>query len=241
MEQLPNSNQISNSERLKHYLRELDKQQLAPNTINNFLTAYDAFNIFKGGKMDRITRVNRKTADPQLPFPRTKMFEQLKVSCSKVRALMHLMSYEGLKTSECEGLNLGDLIFNEESTSIRLTNRMRVRTIVLSSETEAAIFDWLEERLEIPADNPALFLNRYGKRLAQGGIDFLIHSYGHKNYLDISARKLRQSYFDSPLSNTRAAETNQTFIATPTQFCPPASDKPETCSIKVNPPTQNWM
>ncbi len=183
--------ELSEAECLSLYLNHLRKLQLVSRSISSFLTAYDAYSMFVRGTVSRITRPTRQGINNKSAVPLDPLFDHLNEKGSaKVKAIVHLITFEGLSASECVSLDLNDIVFHEGSVSILLGTK-RKSSVVLTRRSEMAVLSWLDERLQMHSADPALFISKHGRRISSGGIDFLIRACGHKVFMDISAKTLR--------------------------------------------------
>ena len=113
-------------------------------------------------------------------------------------AMMQLMLGTGIRVSECVGLNLSDLDFNNNGIRIHRKGGKNV-TIYFSDEVESGLRAYLEERkLKIPASGheEALFLSMQNKRISVRSVEKMVKKYAsHVTPLKhITPHKLRSSY-----------------------------------------------
>lgn len=188
---------------LERYLEHLRERNLNQNSVDGFLIAFDSYCVYKSGFVCRQT--GRKAALDQNAVSLPILLEQLnRRGPTKLRAIVNLMVYEGLKIGECAALDLENIFFENSKVSLWIGSTGRPKMIVLGNHSENSIVSWLEERSSIAAPNePALFVNRQGKRISTSGIDFLIRNEGHKLYLQLSPKDLRSSgqFFSSSNQN----------------------------------------
>ncbi len=119
---------------------------------------------------------------------------------TKVRdlAIMTLLLGTGIRVSECVGLNLNDLDFNNGSMRIHRKGGKEV-ILYFGSEVEFALKDYLEEREHIIPEKgheEALFLSMQRKRLAVRSVENLVKKYARvvTPLKKITPHKLRSTY-----------------------------------------------
>lgn len=113
-------------------------------------------------------------------------------------AMMQLMLGTGIRVSECVGLNLSDLDFNNNGIRIHRKGGKKV-TIYFSDEVESGLRAYLEERkLKIPAPGheEALFLSMQNKRISVRSVEKMVKKYASRvtPLKHITPHKLRSSY-----------------------------------------------
>ena len=113
-------------------------------------------------------------------------------------AMMQLMLGTGIRVSECVGLNLSDLDFNNNGIRIHRKGGKNV-TIYFSDEVESGLRAYLEERkLKIPASGheEALFLSIQNKRISVRSVEKMVKKYAGRvtPLKHITPHKLRSSY-----------------------------------------------
>ncbi len=169
-------------------------------TINTTLSTLDHFFIYIGLGEPRVERAIVARGKPVVLTAReeTRLLEALAESQSlRDRALVLLLLRAGLKVAECAALNVGDVILTAEQHTITICREKhcRKRTIVLDSETRAAIKSWIKRRnaLFADTDEQALLLNRQGMRITTAGIDFILRKLGQTAGLAVSAEVLRHT------------------------------------------------
>lgn len=113
-------------------------------------------------------------------------------------AMMQLMLGTGIRVSECVGLNLSDLDFNNNGIRIHRKGGKNV-TIYFSDEVESGLRAYLEERkLKIPAlgHEEALFLSMQNKRISVRSVEKMVKKYASRvtPLKHITPHKLRSSY-----------------------------------------------
>lgn len=110
-------------------------------------------------------------------------------------AMMELMYSSGLRLSELQGLDLGDIdLAGGEARLLGKGNKERI--VPVGSKAIAAVQQWLAVRHQfLPKDN-ALFLNQRGGRLSHRSIQLIMQKWGKKQGLEshLHPHKLRHSF-----------------------------------------------
>jgi len=119
---------------------------------------------------------------------------------TKVRdvALLTLLLGTGIRVSECVGLDINDINFDEGGFKIRRKGGYET-VIYFGEEVESALLDYLEERKHIiPAQGHenALFLSLQNRRLAVRSVENLVKKYASRvtTLKKITPHKLRSTY-----------------------------------------------
>lgn len=112
------------------------------------------------------------------------------------RAIFVLMLRCGLRIEEVHNLSLDDLYLQADPAKLpRLWLNGKggsQRVVYLSAQALAALEDWLDER---PATaDPAIFLNRFGRRLSISGIQKRLACYRRQAGLHLSCHQLRHTF-----------------------------------------------
>ena len=113
-------------------------------------------------------------------------------------ALMTLLLGTGIRVSECVGLDIDDVDFNNNGIKIRRKGGYEV-VIYFGEEVRQALLDYLEERKKlIPKEGHtnALFLSLQMKRLGVRSVENLVKKYssGVTKLKTITPHKLRSTY-----------------------------------------------
>jgi len=119
---------------------------------------------------------------------------------TKVRdlALLTLLLGTGIRVSECVGLNIQDVDFNNDGIKIRRKGGYET-VVYFGDEVREALLNYLEQREHIiPADGSedALFLSLQNKRIAVRSVEKLVKKYASKvtSLKKITPHKLRSTY-----------------------------------------------
>lgn len=110
-------------------------------------------------------------------------------------AMMELMYSSGLRLSELQGLDLGDMDLSAGEARL-LGKGNKERIVPIGSKAITALQKWLAVRSEfLPQDN-AVFLNRRGGRLSHRSIQLAMQKWGKKQGLSshLHPHKLRHSF-----------------------------------------------
>jgi site-specific recombinase XerC len=112
------------------------------------------------------------------------------------RAMFLLMLRCGLRVGEVRNLSLGDLYLEALGSSLpRLWLHGKggaERVVYLSAQALAALNNWLDTRPQ--THDPAVFLNRFGKRLTVTGIQDRLAGYCQQAGLWITCHQLRHTF-----------------------------------------------
>lgn len=110
-------------------------------------------------------------------------------------AMMELMYSSGLRLSELQGLDLGDMDLATQEVRI-LGKGNKERIVPIGSKAVAALKRWLAVRLQFHPQDYAVFLNKWGKRLSHRSIQLAMQKWGEKQGLSnhLHPHKLRHSF-----------------------------------------------
>jgi site-specific recombinase XerD len=111
---------------------------------------------------------------------------------------MTLLLGTGIRVSECVGLDINDVDFNNNGIKIRRKGGYEV-IVYFGEEVGDALLDYMEERKrQIPMDghNNALFLSMQMKRLGVRSVENLVKKYSSAvtKLKNITPHKLRSTY-----------------------------------------------
>ncbi|MBR1508934.1 MAG: tyrosine-type recombinase/integrase [Eubacterium sp.] len=113
-------------------------------------------------------------------------------------AMMTLMLSTGIRVSECVGLNLDDIDFN--NSRIKVTRKGGNEAYVFfSDEAEQYLKDYIEERkkvITVDGHEDALFLSSHRKRISVRSVENMVKKYarGSTPMKHITPHKLRSTY-----------------------------------------------
>lgn len=113
-------------------------------------------------------------------------------------ALLTLLLGTGIRVSECVGIDLNDINFDEGAIKIRRKGGYET-VIYFGEEVETALLDYLEERENIiPSEGheEALFLSLQNRRMAVRSVEKLVKKYASRvtTIKKITPHKLRSTY-----------------------------------------------
>jgi site-specific recombinase XerD len=114
------------------------------------------------------------------------------------RALATLLLNTGIRISECQGLNVGDLLFTagKPFLKVRSGKARSYREVALNKLTLSALQEWLYERHTQFANSKedALFLSNRGTRLSLDSIDHAVRKLAQRaNLHRVSNHTLRHT------------------------------------------------
>ena len=118
--------------------------------------------------------------------------EKLKVNCRtrKEKAIVCFLLATGCRVGEAVRLNREEVDM-ERMECIVLGKGNKERTVYLDQVAVMTLQEYLSERKD---DNPALFLNRFGKRLGTGGVQHLLKTIGKRAVVEhVHPHKFRRT------------------------------------------------
>lgn len=128
--------------------------------------------------------------------PRQKQYHEK----TKIRdlAMMTLLLGTGIRVSECVGLNIKDIDFDNGGIRIHRKGGAEVM-VYFGEEVELALLDYLEERMLIVAEDgseDALFLSLQRRRINVRSVENIVHKYAATvtTVKNITPHKLRSTY-----------------------------------------------
>lgn len=112
-------------------------------------------------------------------------------------AIMTLLLGTGIRVSECVGLNINDVDFN--NNAIKITRKGGNQVILyFSDEVKIALFDWIQERSQNTklANEEALFVSLQNKRISTRAVEKMVKKYASlvTPLKKITPHKLRSTY-----------------------------------------------
>ena len=113
-------------------------------------------------------------------------------------ALLTLLLGTGIRVSECVGIDISDINFDEGAVKIRRKGGYET-VLYFGEEVETALLDYMEEREHIvPAEGHenALFLSLQNRRMAVRSVENLVKKYASRvtSLKKITPHKLRSTY-----------------------------------------------
>lgn len=113
-------------------------------------------------------------------------------------ALLTLLLGTGIRVSECVGLDLNDINFEEGGIKVRRKGGYEA-IVYFGDEVETALLDYLEERnhvIPVSGHENALFLSLQNRRIAVRSVENLVKKYASRvtTLKKITPHKLRSTY-----------------------------------------------
>lgn len=110
-------------------------------------------------------------------------------------AMMELMYSSGLRLSELQGLDIGDIDLAEGEARL-LGKGNKERIVPIGAKAIIALQQWLAVRPQFAPQDNALFLNQRGGRLSHRSIQLVMQKWGKKQGLEshVHPHKLRHSF-----------------------------------------------
>lgn len=181
-----------------------------PRSVNGYLTAISGFFESLGLAAPPVQRQVVSDFRPRRILAvdeRQRLMSQLATSnvSTKHKALILLMLHTGMRISDCAALDMDDLVSEGNYLKISMVSRGYNRVISLDRSTEAAVRLWVDQRNNHPrgTDSKALFINRDGRRITCGGIDTIVRSVGARARVELSAKMLRDTYWNDVFQSDR--------------------------------------
>jgi len=208
------------------FLAELNSQKLNNKSINRVLASVKGFIKYKirFGYRDTagILEVESQKESKKIPeFLFDDEMEQLiSFTCEskedyRDRAIFELLFSTGLRVSELVGLNLDDINNRDELKIHGKGNKDRL--VVYGKKCRSCLMDYISvrDKFIIRENNEtALFLNKYGDRLTDRGVRYLLTMRIKQMSLvkNISPHSLRHSFATSLIRNGADIRTVQTLL-----------------------------
>ena len=187
-------------------LTQSHKQALSARSIGLRLVALRQFLAFLVKKGELKTNCSIGIKAPKAPkhLPKNIDAEQigqlLKIESNEPLdlrdlAIMELLYSSGLRLSELQGLDLGDIDLNSQEVKV-LGKRNKERIVPIGSKAIEALKNWLEVRGSFQPQDNAVFVNQKGIRLAHRAIQLALEKWGKKQGLTtrLHPHKLRHSF-----------------------------------------------
>ncbi len=119
-------------------------------------------------------------------------------------AMMELMYSSGLRLSELQGIDIGDIDIISKEVKV-LGKGSKERILPIGAKAIEVLTAYLEQRYLFNPQENALFLNKMGKRISNRSIELIMHKrgvlQGLKNHLH--PHKLRHSFATHMLENSK--------------------------------------
>lgn len=144
-------------------------------------------------EINEVTNILNLTDSPESFSPHQKKYLS---HCSiRDNAILTLLLGTGIRVSECVGLNIADISFDDNS--FKVIRKGGNQTILYFSNEVAEVMDkYMQYRKSLPAEDNALFLSLQNKRLGVRSIELLVKKYAKiiAPLKNISPHKLRSTY-----------------------------------------------
>jgi integrase/recombinase XerC len=193
---------------LKRLLMKLHGEGLAPRSIARTLSAWRAYYrwLAKHGAITRNPCDGLRAPKQPRSLPKALGADQATALLdgepedtleSRDRAMAELLYSSGLRLSELASLNLDANLDLKENEVTVLGKRNKKRTVPIGGKAKAALLAWMEERRNLAQpDEAALFVNKFGRRLSNGGIALRLSRWAQKQGLGVHVHPhmLRHSF-----------------------------------------------
>jgi site-specific recombinase XerD len=183
-------------------------QQVKPSTVNLALAALDHFYRFLEMGTPNVRRENLPQAAPASLSREAQInFLRAVERCTSVRdrAIALILYHTGVRVGECAALNRDDVLISARKGTaiVRSGKGDAYREVPLNAEARNAVQAWLDERAQRwPGSiEPALFLQRRGKRLSTRTMHDVVSGLGREAGLELSAHTLRHTCLTSLVRN----------------------------------------
>lgn len=189
----------------KSYLEKIKKEN--GNTINAKLAALTKFNdflIYKNvqsesvlSKKDNI-KIQMSYASPAtITKQDVEAFRQriLQNECNRSYAIVTVLSYAGLRISECLNLKIDDVNLVSKELIVREGKGSKQRIVYINTKIVDSIKEYLKERKEVACEY--LFVSNKGNRLDRTVVNKLFNKYSDK----ITPHTLRHFYCSNALES----------------------------------------
>ncbi|HHW7570279.1 TPA: tyrosine recombinase XerC [Mannheimia haemolytica] len=194
------------SSSVRWMLSQSHKQGLSAKSIGLRLVALRQWFVY-------LIKIGRMTANPTLGVKSPKVGKHLPKNIdaeqvgqllaiesdepSDIRdiAMMELMYSSGLRLSELQGLDLGDMDLSAQEVRVQ-GKGSKERIVPIGSQALKALNRWLEMRLQFKPQDNAVFLNKRGGRLSHRSIQLVMKKWGERQGLEshLHPHKLRHSF-----------------------------------------------
>ncbi|QLB20840.1 tyrosine recombinase XerC [Vespertiliibacter pulmonis] len=187
-------------------LTQSHKQGLSAKSIGVRLVVLRQFLMFlvRRGQLQNNPAVGIKAPKVAKHLPKNIEAEQLTQLLNSDRnepldlrdlAMMELMYSSGLRLSELQGLDLGNLDLRSGEVKV-LGKRNKERIVPIGTKAIEAIQRWLNVREQFNPQDNALFLNKKGGRLTHRSIQLVMAKWGKQQGLTthLHPHKLRHSF-----------------------------------------------
>lgn len=196
---------------VREYLAAMQQKNLSRSTMARKLATLRSFvkylcreNILAGNPIAAVATPRQEKKLPHFLYPAEIEMLLAAPNCSRAagkrdRAILEILYCTGVRVSELVGMNLVDFMVDEDFIKIR-GKGAKERLVPVGSKARVALSEYIAEGrpflLKNRADNPALFLNKYGTRLSTRSVRNIIYKYVRQVALHkkISPHTLRHTF-----------------------------------------------
>ncbi len=181
---------------IREYKQFLLLRGSSPNSINGALSAVDNFCISTGMARGKVKRLEPPIQAPALTLDEEKRLRKaLQYNSVRNRALMLLMMNTGMRISEVEALNVGDITLTARTgeVKIRLAKGQKQRTILLNAEAREVLQTYVAT-LPLRSEAEPFFVSQKKSRLSKSSIDREVRKSGIRAGIQLSAHDLRHTF-----------------------------------------------
>jgi len=210
---------------LERYGQYLGGEGVKASSVNSIQTAMKGFCRFLGMRRLTLTRQLESPALPQSLDAQqvAKLYEAISSATNlRDKAIAMLILKAGLRSSECAALNTNEISFEGDLCYICTGKAAKSRVIALDGAASKFIVDYLRD--VDASESGALFTSKTGARISVASIDLILKNIGRRARLEISARRLRDTFItqlvSSGLDMTDIADLGGTKIDTLKRFYP---------------------
>lgn len=183
-------------------------QKISPRSINRQLSTLRTFYryLIREGVLTENKPMRITALKVSYPLPKALEVDQMSkllnapptntVFLIRDIALIELMYSAGLRVSEVVALNVEHLDLNQQQASVTGKGN-KSRIALIGRFADKALKEWLIHRKQLTAANEkALFLNKYGKRISTRAVNYRLYEMGIKQGLGsrLHSHRLRHSF-----------------------------------------------
>lgn len=178
---------------VRQWLAGLHRRGLAASSLQRKLAAVRGFCSFLVEQHELATNPAAGVRGPKRPRPLPKALEVDQLGqfldqmprdsalARRDRAILELFYSSGLRLAELNALDVAPFARQRLSRMQVRGKGNRERVVAIGHTAATAIADWLQVRSDLAeADEPALFVNRFGRRLSAGGIELRVAHWGRE-------------------------------------------------------------
>jgi site-specific recombinase XerD len=190
------ADRAARAEALSSYAQDMKLKGASDRTIQGMITVTEEFFSHSGFDRDNdVEKTQNRQTESQLPAVlENEQWSKLMQVCgtAQERALVAMLLFVGLKSSELMKLNIEDV----SSAQITLRRRNgRVETIDIPDMAVAAVEEWLMTRNAVAkSQSEPLFITLAGNRFAQSAVQYHLKTIGYRAGLQITPELLCKTY-----------------------------------------------